>query len=823
MPTGQIMGRIMRTIALLAIFSFVLPAAAQAERQPPAIINTPVVSNVVSTAAAVTESPNLIVELNSAPLAAAYLTNVTAAAVNGKLDAQSTAAQAYINQLRAEQALFVSNMKAALADADVATFRNEAGVTEAATYQIVFNGVAVNPGATPKADALRTLAKLSGVKNVYLDTPHYTQLYTSTTLINAPAIWSAVGGRANGGAGIKLASMDGGVHNQAAMMSGAGYSYPPGFGPNGLGLTANNNGKIIVSRAYFRPWDPPSTGDENPWPGVKGTSHGMHTSSTAAGGIVTATYNGFTVGTISGVAPSAYVMSYRVFYASVKGNESFYTTEGIAALEDIVQDGADVVNNSWGGGPGSIGGELDPLDQSLINAVKAGVFVAMSNGNAGPGAGTGDHPSPHYINVAASTTGGTLAAGRVGVPNEATLQSIAFQTSAFGQPLPARQSQDFPYVPTSVVNPANVEGCAAWPANTFTGKAVIIPPHNCEFGVKVLNAEKAGAAFVVIHNNATGGDALIKMGPGSVGNQVTIPAIFIGYASAQALVDLYTTKGAAAAILRVDTNTAQVGSQPDRIIEFSSRGPGVGGTLKPDIAAPGVNIIAQGYTEGATGEARHLGYGQVSGTSMASPHIAGAAALLQQLHPTWSVAAIKSAIMSTAKYMNVYLVDGVTPAQPLDMGAGRLDLAKAADPGVILDPPSLSFGFVPTGTQKTITVSVTSVATAAETYTLSTLYTGDGFAPTQTKPITAITLNLPAITLNPGESKQVAVTFDSVTSGEIGDNQGFVILDGPTHDAHLPAWARVMPALPAADVLVIDGDFSTLGPRYPQYGVFFNL
>ncbi len=804
-------GRVMRMIAVIVIFSMMITPIAHAEVQPPVVNDGP--SAPAEKAAA--ESPRLIVELDTPPLAAAYLTDVTAAAVNGKLDANSVAAQAYINQLRAEQATFVSNMKAALTDATVATFRNEAGVTEEATYQIVFNGLAVNPGATPKANALRTLVKLPGVKNVYFDTPHYTQLYTSTTLINAPILWNAVGGRANGGAGIKVASMDGGVHHLAPMMNGAGYSYPPGYGPNGLGLTANNNGKIIASRAYFRTWDPPAAGDENPWPGVAGTSHGMHTSSTAAGGVVTATYNGFNVGTISGVAPRAYVMSYRVFYESVNGIGSFYDTEGIAALEDIVQDGADVVNNSWGGGPRSIGGEFDPLDTALINATKAGIFVSMSNGNSGPGLGTGDHPSPHYINVAASTTGGTLAVGSVRILNTPSIAPMPFGSASFGGNLPVNTITDFPYLPGSVVDPANVLGCNAWPADAFSGKAALISRGSCDFSLKVFNAQQAGATFVMVYNHATGGDDIMNMGAGANADQVTIAAVFIGKTNGDRLISHYNTNGAAAAILQLDTkNTFQSGSKPDRIIGFSSRGPGVGGTLKPDIAAPGVNILAQGYTDGATGEARHLGYGQVSGTSMAAPHVTGAAALLQQIHPTWSVAAIKSALMSTSKYMDVYQADGRTPAQPLDMGAGRLDLAKAADPGVILEPPSLSFGFVPTGTQKTITVTVTSVAAAAETYTLSTLYTGNGFAPTQTKALPGVTASVTSLSLNPGESKKIAVTFNSVNGLGMGDNQGFVIMDGPTHDAHMPAWARVISATPVADVLLIDGDFSSTGASF---------
>ena len=254
------------------------------------------------------------------------------------------------------------------------------------------------------------LRQLPGVKAVFLDFAHDPDLYASVPLINAAAAWNnpAIGGMANAGAGVKVASMDGGIHKDAPMFDGTGYSYPPGYPAGGLGLTANNNGKIIASRVYFRSWDPPSPGDENPWPGTQGTSHGVHTASIAAGEQVDATYLGITE-TLSGVAPNAWVMSYRVFYNSITNDGSFYDAEGIAALEDIAKDGADVLNNSWGGGPGSVGGEFDPLDQALINVANAGTFVSMSAGNAGPNNGTTDHPSEAYIDVAASSTDATLA------------------------------------------------------------------------------------------------------------------------------------------------------------------------------------------------------------------------------------------------------------------------------------------------------------------------------------------------------------------------------------------------------------------------------
>ena len=771
-------------------------------------------------------SHRLIVELGSAPLSVWYPAQSAIAAVGGRLDVNSSAARSYIAMLKTEQAMFVNSMRAALPSARVASYINELGTRTALDYQITFNGLAVDPGNLDRETARRKLAALPGVKAVYLDLAQHTDLYTSTALINAPAIWNQVGGQADGGAGVKLASMDGGIHHDAPMFSGEGWSYPIGWPSHGLGLISNNNGKIIASRAYFRDWDPPAAGDENPWPGENSTPHGNHTSSIAAGNVVTATYVGLTFTNMSGVAPGAWLMSYRVFYASERGDGSFYNAEGIAALEDIVADGVDVLNCSWGGGPTSVGGEFDALDTALINAGKAGIFVSMSTGNAGPGEGTSDHPSPDYINVAASTTSGTLVSGRVSVtapePITSTLQNMPFANASFGQVPELGSVFTYTFVTGESISPTNNLGCAPWPVGSFTGKAAVIQRGTCEFGVKVLNAENAGAVFVVIRNTLAGGDALINMGPGVVGDQVTIPSIFIGYNNGVGMAAWYALYGAASE-LTYDGRAYQGGMTPDYIIDFSSRGPGVGNVLKPDIAAPGVNILAQGYTPGATGEARHMGWGQASGTSMAAPHVAGAAALLRQVHPDWSNAYIKSALMSTAKYLEMYNYDG-SPAQPLDMGAGRLDLTNAADPGVILDPPSLSFGLVPMdSTVITVVVAlqeeavtheflITSVATEVETYTLSTLYTGDGFAPEDLVALPGFSVSPTILVLVPGASALVEVTFDPAGSDGIGDNQGYIILDGETYDAHLPAWARVVPAAAPADVLIIQNDASyTLG------------
>ena len=787
-------------LILVLLIGLLVPALAGAE----GITDAP-------TPAALRYSHRLIVELTSAPLAQSEVAAEVAAG-GGKLDVAAPAAQQYIQKLQAEQQAFVTVMTQAVPDAQVATYLNEEGRALPATYQVVFNGMSVDAGRNADLKALeQSLSKLPGVKHVYRDYAHDPDLYASLPLINAEAAWNnaAIGGKSSAGAGVKFASMDGGAHHASPMFDGTGYTFPAGF-PKGL--TSNTNGKIIASRVYFRTWDPPSAGDENPWPGVAGTQHGTHTASTVAGGEVQASFAGAPAVTISGVAPKAYVMSYRVFYNSITNDGSFYNTEGIKALEDIVMDGADVLNNSWGGGPGSVGGEFDALDQALINAVNAGIFVSMSNGNAGPGIGTGDHPSSDYINVAASQSGGTYASGKFNVtapePVPANLQGMSFSSASFGEALDLGQVYGpYSFVPAVAVDPTNGIGCKAFPEGAFAGKMALIQRGSCEFGVKVLNAEKAGATFAVVYNSAAGGDGLINMGPGVVGGQVTIPSIFIGLTNGTAMIDWYSANGNAAQAA-LSTVAYQSGNSPDIIASFSSRGPGVGNVLKPDITAPGVNILAQGFDPTVSGEAGNFGYGQASGTSMAAPHVAGAAALIKQIHPDWSPAWIKSALMSTSKYMDIFTDAAKTvPAQPLDMGAGRLDLTNAADPGVILDPPSLSFGQVLNGEVGSLTVKVTNITAAAETYALSTVYTGMGFGSLTT--VDGMTVTPASLTLNPGETKTFTVEWNTATSKGYGDNQGFVLLTGSTHKAHLPAWMRVGYAPKTGKVLILDNDASS--------------
>lgn len=814
--------------ALFLLATWVLPGAAPAVGRP---IDRPEdAEDAFSVAEPAVDGPRsshrLIVELASPSLVEWSAARAAAPRFQSRgdfrADLASPAAKQIQARIAAEQRAFITRLQATLPRAQVSSFRDESGRLRPASYQVVLNGLAIDPGPGVGFDAATArIAAIPGVRRVSRDWAHRPDMHASLPLINAPALWAdpRVGGRPNGGRGVRLASMDGGVHHQAAMFNGEGFAYPRGYP---LGFLANTNGKIIVSRSYFRSWDPPSEGDENPWPGTRGTPHGVHTAGTAAGDIVTADYQGAKV-QISGVAPAAYVMSYRVFYNSITNDGSFYNAEGVAALEDIVRDGAQVLNNSWGDAQISPGGEYDAIDSALINAARAGIFIAMSNGNAGPLSQTGDHSSPDYINVAASTTGSVYTNLSLSVTapepvSEPLRSNLPFRRAGFGPAFPLGVIRGpYPFVHAQELDAANAEGCNPWPAASLAGKALLVVRGACDYSVQVLNAQKAGAEFVVVFNHAQGGDALVDMPAGSAGSQVTITSVFVGQATGQALAGWYTAHPGPAQ-LQASTVAYPVPRQADLIASFSSRGPGVGLVLKPDIAAPGVSILSQGFAAEVSGEERHLQFGQASGTSMAAPHVAGAAALLRQAHPDWNNGAIKSALMSTARFRGMKNQDG-SPAQPLDMGAGRLDLTHAADPGVLLSPPSLSFGRVITGTAATMRFQVTSVAAKAEQYRLSTVDTRK--TPDQPTSLAGVTVTPEQIDLQPGQGAEITVTWDPARSGGFGDQQGFILLAGAEHEAHLPAWMRVGYPPATADILLVDNDGSSARPTDKDYlGVY---
>ena len=732
----------------------------------------------------------------------------TAASVTAahRLDVNARESKAYIAYLEAEQVKFAAAVLEAMPGAHVER-----------DYQVVFNGVAVTlPEANERAD--RWLSRLPGVKAVFREKVYRVDMYSSLPLIDAPALWAQVGGQSEAGEGVKIASIDTGIHPFNDCFDTTGYTYPAGYPKFDADKPYATTGKVIAARAYFRADDPPLAGDGGTWPGPNGSSHGTHTSGTMAcvPGTVAETA-GYTE-TISGVAPAAYLMSYKVFYPSAgEFSGSAFDAELIAAIEDAVVDGADVVNNSWG--EHSSSAFPSALDLAFDAAWDAGMVVVFSAGNSGPYPGTVDHPSDKNILVGASTTSGTIAAGILSVsapePVSDTLQNMAFTTAMFGEALPSGYLYTYPFVSAQVISPTNFEGCDPWPAGTFTDKAALISRGACDFSQKVYNAQEGGADFVVIHNHALGGDTLINMGPGVDAASVTIPSVFIMQTPGLAMSAWYATYAEASEI-EFDFMGYQVGNIRDRLASFTSRGPSIRRMIDPDLVAPGVNIFSAGYGSGS-GEAEHTGFGQASGTSMAAPHVTGSAAVLKQLHPDWTPAQIKSALMNTAN-INLADYDG-SEVGILDYGAGRIDLGHAGDPGLTFDNPSVSFGEIYADDSDAVTVVATDVFSRAAgtslTYALTVSETGN----ITTTSYFTLSVNPASLTFDDdGDAASFDVTMEIAAGAPAGDYEGFVWLRHGSHELHLPVWVQVWPALGDNPVLLLDNDAQWGGfPDYTSY------
>jgi 2',3'-cyclic-nucleotide 2'-phosphodiesterase (5'-nucleotidase family)/subtilisin family serine protease len=726
-----------------------------------------------------------------------------------RLDVNAPASRAYIGYLQEKQEAFKAELAGALPNASVSTYVDESGVARDLAYQVVFNGVAVSlPDASPQL--LRRLAEMQGVKKVYRDYEHKPDMYASLPLIDAPTMWAQLGGQDASGEGVIVASVDTGVYAPNIFFDPTGYTYPPGYPVGDSDYTTR---KVIGARAYFRPWDPPLEGDDTPWPGPAGSSHGTHTAGTAAGNANTIAETAGLTKTISGVAPKAQILSYKIGYPTdSEYSGSAFSAEIVMAYEDAVADGADVVNYSFGGYSGVMPW-ADAVAVARDAAWDAGVFVSHSAGNDGPGYSTTWDASPKVMEVGASTTSGSIATGFIDVtgpgPVPEELEGMPFGDCLFCPSIPAGTifgPYDYTDVGTVTAEATNTLCNGEEITGDLTGQIALISRGGCAFSDKIWNAQQAGAVAAIVYNNV--GDDLINMSAGThEEDEFTIPGAFIGQTDGEGMVEFGADNSGAQA--QFDFTGREIESVPDVIASFSSRGPAFARFLEPDVTAPGANILSAGYAAGATGVDRHAGFGAVGGTSMAAPHVAGSAALLKQMHPTWTNDQIKSALMSTSETELWLDADQTLPAGVLDMGAGRIDLGKAGDPGLTFDPPSLSFGAYNAGAEPSMSVTATDVSGDGGTYTVMVM-AGEG--------VTA-TASVDSVTFAAGESKSFDLTVDT-TGAAVGDYGGFVWLEDGTHMNHIPFWVRVEAPLGPANVLLVDNDMSDL-LGYPDYGGFY--
>ncbi len=394
--------------------------------------------------------------------------------------------------------------------------------------------------------------------------------------------------------------------------------------------------------------------------------HGTHTASTAGGnGGVEANMYGISRGTISGIAPRARIIAYKGL-----GYLGGYTSDLAAAIDQAVADGVDVINYSVGGGAAGPGAD----EIAFLFAADAGVHVATSAGNAGPGAGSLGNPGtmPWMTTVGASTQSrffeGTVVLGN---GSEYSGASITGGTEQL-----------------DLVDGADYGNELCLPGTQFTGdisgKIVL-----CRRGVSA-RADKSRAVWMA------GGAGMVMYNTDDVGNLATdshfVPSVHIDLTPGLAIKAYVATDPAPTA--KINGGVVSEWPYAPSMTIFSSRGPNpvVPDIIKPDITAPGTQILAgnsptpyDAYS--LPGEL----FQAIQGTSMSSPIVAGAFALVKQAHPDWSPAMAKSAIMTTA-YQDVVDNDRVSPADPFDYGAGHLDFSRPAnspqspfEPGLVYD------------------------------------------------------------------------------------------------------------------------------------------
>ncbi|KAJ1379358.1 Peptidase S8/S53 domain [Sesbania bispinosa] len=406
--------------------------------------------------------------------------------------------------------------------------------------------------------------------------------------------------------------------------------------------------------------------------------HGSHTLTTAAGSAVSeASLFGLASGTARGMATQARVAVYKVCWIG-----GCFTSDIAAGIDKAIEDGVNILSMS-------IGGSLMDYYRDIIaigafTATSHGILVSTSAGNGGPSPGSLSNVAPWITTVGAGTIDRDF-------PAYITLGNGKAYTGASlysGKPLP---DSPLPLVYAGNVSNSTV-GYLCIPGSLVptkvSGKIVI-----CERGgnsrvEKGLVVKSAGGIGMILANNEEFGEELVA-------DPHLLPAAALGQRSSNVLKDYAFSSPNPTAKLTFGGTHLQV--QPSPVVAaFSSRGPNIltPKILKPDLIAPGVNILA-GWTgavgpTGLTVDTRHVNFNIISGTSMSCPHVSGLAAILKGAHPEWSPAAIRSALMTTAytSYKNGQTIQDVAtgqPGTPFDYGAGHVDPVAALDPGLVYD------------------------------------------------------------------------------------------------------------------------------------------
>ncbi|CAN1258621.1 Subtilisin-like protease 3 [Linum perenne] len=525
-----------------------------------------------------------------------------------------------------------------------------------------YRHVATGFAARLSEDEVRQMEKKAGFVSAVMDKTyslHTTRSPDFLGLQQNKGLWNTLHG---GGKGVIIGVLDTGIAPNHPSFSDHYMPHPPAKWKGKCQLRgAKCNNKLIGARNLISPNSYANDDD----------GHGTHTSSTAAGNAVPwANAFGEANGTAVGMAPLAHVAMYKVCAEKCTGAAI------LAAMDIAVSDGVDVLSLSLGGETEPF--YKDPIALGTFGAMQKGVFVSCSAGNSGPVRSTMSNEAPWILTVGASTIDRKIKAtvvlgSKAGFDGQSLFQDKQFHSEllplVYAGTNKKRRGSKF-------CGPNTLD-------NSVRGKIVL-----CERGGLIGRVDKGqevknkgGIAMILINDQPNGFDTLA--------DAHVLPASHVSFKDGQAIKSyINSTKYPTATIFFKGTIIGNPNSP--QVASFSSRGPSIEspGILKPDIIGPGVDILAA-WPVSVDNITNNIPFNMVSGTSMSCPHLSGIAALLKGARPNWSPAAIKSAMMTTARLSNLggrpILDEQLHEADLYGIGAGHIDPIAAADPGLVYD------------------------------------------------------------------------------------------------------------------------------------------
>lgn len=704
-------------------------------------------------------------------------------------EAASEWAVRYEGDVRARQQQFLDRVRGRSLGGFSAALSDQGEFEMLGACSYLLNGVFVK--ASPEA-----VASLQSDPDVLGATPareRHLFIDSVPAVVRAEAFWQAVGGVENAGDGIKIGIIDSGVHHDHAMFRGEGFSAPADFPKGSVAFT---NGKVIAARSYHHLFPNPQS-DQTP---ADERSHGSRVAGIAAGNRVASP-----MGMVEGIAPRAFIGNYKVF-GNPQTNATTTSSAILAAINDAVADGMDIVNLSLGGTPTDP--ESDPEQQAIRLGTELGVVFVVAAGNAGPAPGTVSSPgtSPDALTVGAVTHARFIGAPleiATALPPGGETQEIGYiKGDQVNLPFGAGPFEALPV--SDVSTSGSALACEPLPAGSLLGRAALVERGECLFQVKAENAIAAGAAAIVVFNNVGGPPIVMNLCPQG-GAQCEASARPSGMIS---LPDGLELSGRLAGGERLWISLAPAFQNKayflpglgDHLTNFSGRGPGFRSAVKPDLTAPGDAIFSASNTGAFSFDSR--------GTSFSTPIVAGAAALIRQLHPNWTVADVKSALVHSSQ--SIVTVNG-SPAKVFESGAGRLDMEAASATTATADPVSINFGIFHSAEElrdgRFRSVRIRNASAAPRTFSLTV-------EQRETVPSLQLSVFPPALNLQAGQAQEVLILATGGPAASIGSFEGRIIAEDTSSGRRIsiPYWGGASVEFDSVVLKVSQegGDFSDL-------------